>query len=179
MGMEKKDLKAYQMHVSFFDHVKAAIDAGFYCEAIFLEYAAIESRLEGLCGCFGLPCNRELPDKDRKKVNISQRVECLKERYSLNPMETQRSKTEMPVSEWEKLSKWIGKGRNPYVHGLFKKPEKYFLRMDKISEVATEGYRLADLLYKETKRVKGILSRKTNLLSDEKKTCNAPCFRKR
>ena len=174
--MENNNYEAFRMHVSFFDHVREAINKGFFYEAIFLEYAAIESRLEVLCGLVGYPCSRDLDVKSRRKVNISQRVECLEKYYRKNAFETQRSKTKMPRKEWKNLNKWIGEKRNPYVHGLFKNPEVYLLRSEKSAEVAAEGYRLADLLYKEVKRVKGIIFRQSTILSYNSRQCNHSCY---
>ena len=56
--IDRKEDKAKQvsMHKNFFDKVDAAIEGGFYLEAVFREYAAIESRLEALLGVLGAPC---------------------------------------------------------------------------------------------------------------------------
>lgn len=63
------------MHKDFFDKCKFAIDNGFYFEAIIIEYAAIESRLESICGQLDFPCSKESPV--RKDIKISDRVKCL------------------------------------------------------------------------------------------------------
>ena len=51
------------MHKDFFDRCVFAINQGFYMEAILMEYAAIESRMETLLSILGLPCNKFLPDE--------------------------------------------------------------------------------------------------------------------
>ena len=59
---EQKKMQV-EMHTDFFDTVDDAIENGFYLEAIFREYAAIESRLEVILGVLGSPCGKKvLPD---------------------------------------------------------------------------------------------------------------------
>lgn len=48
--MKDIEQKAVDMHRNFFDKTQFAIDNGFFIEAISMEYAAIESRLESICG---------------------------------------------------------------------------------------------------------------------------------
>ena len=177
--MEEKNNVASEMHASFFNRMKEAMHAGFYYEAIFLEYAAIESRLEVLCTLLGYPCMRELNNKDRRKVQISNRVNCLKKYYKVNQIETKRSKTRMDIEAWKKLTDWITKERNMYTHGLYKNPEEYLSRMERAHEVAEKGYDLAELLYKEVNRVRGILSRRTSLVSEKKRICSDMCIKER
>ena len=82
---EQKKMQV-EMHTDFFDTVDDAIENGFYLEAIFREYAAIESRLEVILGVLGSPCGKKvLPDYKRKDVKISHRIECVKKIYSMKP----------------------------------------------------------------------------------------------
>ena len=43
IGIENKQV---EMHKNFFDKCHVAIENGFFLEAVFIEYAAIEGRLE-------------------------------------------------------------------------------------------------------------------------------------
>lgn len=43
------------MHKDMFDKVKNALQNGFYFEALFLEYSAIEGRLEVISGLLSMP----------------------------------------------------------------------------------------------------------------------------
>ena len=59
--MDNEERKqASKMHMSFFDKSRLAIEEGYYLEAVMYEYAAIEGRLEVICGLLGCPCNKEL-----------------------------------------------------------------------------------------------------------------------
>jgi len=69
------------MHMDFFDRTMLAIDNGFYLEAIFREHAAIEGRLEAILGILGAPCNKYANPTERRKVNISHRINCMKRIY--------------------------------------------------------------------------------------------------
>lgn len=56
------------MHKDFFVRCKSAIEQKFYMEAILMEYAAIEARMEILLGVIGLPCNKFISDKERHNI---------------------------------------------------------------------------------------------------------------
>ena len=72
------NIEAQKMHKNFFDRCENAIENEFYMEAILMEYAAIESRLEVILGLVGMPCNKFIEDNERKKVQISHRISCVK-----------------------------------------------------------------------------------------------------
>ena len=80
--MEDNRLAQRDMHCSFFERCQFAIDNGFCLEALLMEYAAIEARLEVILGMLGRPCSKYLLDADRKKVQISHRIECLKKQQN-------------------------------------------------------------------------------------------------
>ena len=142
------------MHADFFDRCKVALDQGFYLEAIFMEYAAIEARLEAICGIAGLPCGRNC--KCRKDIKISHRIDCLRTFYNNNIIIC--SGTKLPDDFFGKKGKlkiWTD-NRNRFVHGLFKDEIKYKDRMTSNKELADEGYEYARLLYNEAKRLRRI-----------------------
>ena len=143
---------AVSMHKNFFDRAKDAREAGFYLEAVFLEYAAIEGRLEVLCGLFGCPCNKDLEPSNRKTINISQRVKCLRKIYKNHPASIYR-KTKLDNTYWKNLQSWI-RNRNIYVHGLYKRAEEYLARGNEAQELAEQGYEYTRLLYNEVKRIR-------------------------
>ena len=72
------NIEAQKMHQNFFDRCEKAIENDFYMEAILIEYAAIESRLEVMLGLIGMPCNKFLEASERKKIQISHRISCAK-----------------------------------------------------------------------------------------------------
>ncbi len=144
--------KQVQMHRNFFDRCCYAIENGYYLEAILMEYAAIEARLEALCGVLGLPCGKSC--RCRKDIKISSRIDCLRSYRNNNTSVFQ--KTKLPqnfFSEKGILRKWIQK-RDRIVHGLYKDELKYTERFQGSRELAQNGYEYCKLLYNETKRIR-------------------------
>ena len=82
----------------------------FYMEAILMEYAAIESRLEVMLGLIGMPCNKFIEDKERKKVQISHRISCVKKFRKNSPL---FEKTKLSSKFFDKLENWIAKRNMP------------------------------------------------------------------
>lgn len=158
-GNEKK-LKKTQvtMHRDFFDRARIAIDNGFYLEAIFLEYAAIEGRLEIILGILGYPCNKEQSSSIRRRVNISDRIECLRVCKNNNPTIFERTKlTENFFTQKGKLRRWVD-DRNQYIHGLFKNAYTYNERKQNFKKLAENGLEYSRLLYNEVKRLRRLLN---------------------
>ena len=150
--MNETQAKQVEMHTNFFDRCREAITNQYYLEAIFMEYAAIEGRLEAILGIIGEPCNKNLSKEIRRRINISHRLECLN-----------RARKGMPVFEHTKLpwnfftgksafAKWISK-RNQYIHGLFKSETDYSSRIAGAKRLAEEGFEICRLLYNEAKRL--------------------------
>ena len=139
-----------KMHQDFFDRCLSAIEHGFYMEAILMEYAALEARLEVILGMLGLPCNKFLPDKDRKDVFISHRIQCLKK---IRKNTSVFSGTKLPKNYFDKLEDWITI-RNGYIHGLYKSEIRYKNRMKEAKQTADQGYKLCRLLYNEASRIR-------------------------
>ena len=138
------------MHKNYFDRCQAAIENGFYMEAILMEYAAIEARLEVILGMLGLPCNQYLSDNERRNVNISCRINCLEEFVKTSKA---FDKTKLNGRYFIKLKNWIGL-RNGYVHGLYKNEITYKTRMKDTKQIALNGYALSRLLYDEAGRIR-------------------------
>ena len=144
-----------EMHADFFDTVDKAIENGFYLEAIFREYAAIESRLEVILGVQCSPCGKKvLTDNQRKDVMISHRVACVEKIYKSN---CDIGNTKLDKKFFDKLKKWIN-NRNQYVHGLYKGEMKYKERCADSKKLAVDGKELARMLYNETKRLRRYVS---------------------
>ena len=140
----------YEMHKDFFDRCRFAIDNGMYFEDMLMEYASIESRLEVIMGVIGLPCNKGLPDTERRKILISDRIKCLK---TVSQTSDGFSSSKLSKGFFTKLEKWIAE-RNKYIHGLYKNEMEYKNRMKNISGVATRGYEICGELYREAKRLR-------------------------
>lgn len=150
--------KQVEMHTDFFDAVDKAIENGFYLEAIFREYAAIESRLEVLLGVLGSPCGKKvLTDNQRKDVMVSHRVSCVERIYKSN---YDIGNAKLDKKFFNKLKEWINR-RNQYVHGLYKGEMKYKERCVDSKKLAVDGREIARLLYNEAKRLRRYVSNHT------------------
>lgn len=144
-----------EMHKDFFDRCKTAIDSGYYFEALLMEYAAIESRLEIIMGIIGLPCNKNLNAGDRKRIRISDRIECLQ---VIQKNTEVFSASKLPNGFFKKLKKWTD-DRNVFIHGLYKNELQYKARMKKIVEASAQGFSYCKLLYNETKRLRRLVQK--------------------
>ena len=142
-----------EMHTDFFDCTAMAIEHGFYLEAMFREYAAIEGRLEILLGVLGAPCNKQLPFKQRKDIKISHRIECLYQYYKTT---TAIGNTKLTSKFFKSLKKWT-EDRNMYIHGLYKNEIKYQERCNQCKTMAEDGLNFARMLYNEAKRLRRYL----------------------
>lgn len=177
--IDNKDVKKRQvdMHRDFFVRAELAVNNRFYLEAIILEYAAIEGRLEVILGVLGFPCNKELNASKKMKVNISDRIECLRAFRNKNPEVFARSN--LPTTFFTQkgdLKKWLEK-RNAYVHGLYKNADAYALRKDDSCDIAKQGLKYSKLLYNEAKRLNRMLKSHPEMLSQTNKTCqNSNCI---
>jgi len=139
------------------------------------EYAAIEGRLEVICGLLGCPCNRELKDSIRKGIKISDRISCLQVLYRSHSVCKDR-KTKVDNVFWERLRKWT-KNRNVYVHGLYKRPDLFTKRMGEAMNLADEGLKLTRILYNEAKRIRWARDSHPQLMEYEGDRCKGDrCF---
>ena len=159
MDIENKELGKMQskMHADFFNRAKAAKDSGYYLETIFLEYAAIEGRLEVILGMLGLPCNKDLDNQVRKDIKISARISCLDKFRKKCPSVFEDSKLDLEFfSPRGKLRTWII-SRNTYVHGLYKDALNYKNRTGQCKEIAENGLNIVNDLYNEAGRIRRLL----------------------
>ena len=166
--MNENQSNQVAMHTDFFDRCKCAIEHGFYMEAILMEYAAMESRMEIILGVAGLPCNKHLDDDQRKMINISHRIKCL---HHLIKHATLFQNTKLDNKFFKGLGKWIP-ARNQYIHGLYKNELVYKQRMGSAKELAEKGYEYCRLLYNEAHRVRRTIKNHPEYL-DETIACTS------
>lgn len=174
--IEKKvdaDVKRRQvdMHRDFFVRAQKAVDNRFYFEAILLEYAAIEGRLEVILGVLGFPCNKEIDSSKRRRINISDRIECIRVFRNKNPELFVRSKLPQPFFTQKGDLRTRLTKRDTYVHGLYKNVDEYVLRKDNSCDIAKQGLEYTRLLYNEAKRLNRILKNHPERLSQTHKVC--------
>lgn len=173
--MNENQKLQYSMHKDFFERCNCAIRNGFYMEAIIMEYAAIESRLEILLGIVGLPCNKFMDDSSRKNIKISHRVFCANHMLMNS---TVFHNTKLNKKFFDKLSIWITK-RNQYIHGLYKNELRYSQRIAQAKEFAEKGYEYCSILYNEVNRVKRLCKRNPQCI-DEYVVCKSDgCYLKK
>ena len=173
--MNETQFKQVEMHKDFFDRCKEAIDNRFYLEAIFLEYAAIESRLESILGIIGASCNKNLDNAQRTLIKISNRIICLKKARKNLPI---FEKSKLEISFFDKSSKlvrWIDK-RNRFIHGLYKSEIEYKTRMLGIKDLAEDGLAICRALYNEASRLRRLRKSKPELFSNNDLLCEL-CFK--
>ena len=170
-----KNSDSVKMHSGFFDKSKQAIIDGYYLEAVMYEYASIEGRLEVICGLLGLPCNKDLDKKIRRKIKIDNRRKCLATIYKKHPA-CKDYKTKLDEEFWGRLKTWIDE-RNTYVHGLYKSPSEYISRINRMEGFAIEGREFARLLYNEAARLRRIAKNHPEKMSlDEYKCESKKCY---
>ena len=160
----------FAMHKNMFDRCQLAIANAFYLEAIFIEYAAIESRLEVLLGILGAPCNRYLLTEQRNKFNISQRLKCLKRLFANHAI---FGKSKLNSNYFTQLKKWL-ESRNKFVHGLLKNEAEYEKRVLN-KTFAENGLKLCRLLYNEVNRIKRLLKKHPELFINISTCENKEC----
>jgi hypothetical protein len=176
-GVKMDEIKKRQveMHTNFFDRCQAAIDSKFYLEAIFLEYAAIEGRLEVILGVLGAPCNKTLPGDLRSRINISNRITCLK-KLRKNSLVFQSTKLEIDFFDKKrKLLNWIDK-RNRFVHGLYKNETEYKGKLAGAKELAEQGLIICKALYNEAARIRRLKMKRPELF-ESVSLCRDLCFK--
>lgn len=166
-----KEYKSVTMHRDMIVRMDIGIKEGFYLESIFCEYAAIEGRLEVICGLLGCPCNQYIENDIRKKINISHRIKCLQKLYKKHPV-CQDNAGKITNEVWKRLSNW-NRNRNIYVHGLCKDADQYKERMKEAKEIAQEGRELTELLYCEAKRIRRRKQSKPELFKYDENRCKA------
>ena len=157
-----------RMHKNFFDHCSDAIEQGYYLEAILMEYAAIESRMEVLLGVLGLPCNKFESDSIRKSIQLSHRIKCADR---LRKTSKVFENTKLSRNFFQNLLSWTNQ-RNEYIHGLYKNEIKYTQRIKNAKKFSKDGYKYCNQLYGEVNRIKRQL-KKINYLYED-----AVCFSK-
>lgn len=168
MGTIEKNSKEFGeasrlVHKDVFDRTKKAIENGFYLEAIFIEYAAMESRVLVLLKVLGLPCGTD----EITNVGIYSKMQCLK---SFTTNETLFGKTYLDKTFFRKTTEFIN-SRNFRIHALFSDPLKYNKQRNNDEKVAKSGYEIINTLYKEANRLKGLKKRRPELFAENKCEC--------
>ncbi len=168
--MNETEQKQVAMHKDFFDRCRIAIDNGYYLEAILMEYAEMESRLEAICGIVGFPCGKNF--SNRKDVKISDRVECLRIYRNRNKAIFDQHLSSLFFSKKGELNTWI-KQRDIRIHGLFKNELRYEQRNSENRELAEKGIIIVRQLFNEAKRLRRMKKGHPEVFDSVKNGCPA------
>lgn len=164
--------KQLKMHKNFFATCEKAINEGAYLEALLLEYAALESRLEVILGVLGCPCGFDLDEKEREKINISNRIQCLNYMHNNANIFKNDKKCDAALYSNTKLDKWRT-DRNAYIHLLYKDATLYDQRRNECKKIAEEGLEYCKEIYREANRLKYQKQHHPEKFVDENIKCRA------
>lgn len=166
--MEDEERKAaYKMHRDYYHRVKDAIEKKYYFEAIFLEYAAIESRLEVIMSLMHTPCS-SCSDEAYSKIGVSRKINCYKQFLKNDELFSKSKITKDMISD---MKKWFG-ARNKRIHNLYRNPEMYEQLQNETKTVALEGYEYVKAFYAEAQRLRRISHRTPELIENNGFKCS-------
>ena len=135
MSQEQRET-ARRVHKDFFDRCRTAIVNGYYLEAIIMEYAAMEARMNIIMSLLGKPCSLCKDPKIVHNIGLKNKLECLAEIMDQNKELFETSK--MPRSKVKRMQEWCEE-RNNRIHGLYTDTEKYGTLMAKNKKCAEKG----------------------------------------
>ena len=141
-GKEKQNQYAIQM-----DKLKKATYDEFYYEAIFIEYAILEDRLESLLRHAKIPT----VDKENRPLKISVKLNKIKSRKEFQDKYIQKHIT---IELIDNITKWK-KERDSLVHNLMSNT----FNLEELKNVALQGECLAKKLSNKSKLVNEYLDK--------------------
>lgn len=159
---------AGKVHKDFFDRCQNAIDNGFYLEAMFMEYAAMEGRMKVIMSLFKNPCSLCDNTQITHNIGLPKKMECFLMVYETNPALFEKSK--LPRSTIRRMMEFCIK-RNKRIHGLLENTDEYDKLMSHNKKLATKGLEYCKLLYNETNRLKRISKNHPEMLLTSKLNC--------
>ena len=110
MEHTEKNMEKYGIYKTMYENLSKAMRAGFYYEAIFIEYAILEDRLTALLAYAGVPH----ADKNGREDKISRKIAKARDRPEFS---TKFVRDRIPVSMMDALRDWTDK-RNALIHNL-------------------------------------------------------------
>ena len=126
MDQDKNMLK-YEAYRHMYEDLKKALNAGFYYQAIFIEYAILEDRLTSVLKNAGIP----YLTKSGRDVDISKKID----RIETSPkLETTFVQKRLSPELLDSLRIWL-KGRNDLIHRLASIPYD----SERVQSTAEEG----------------------------------------
>lgn len=150
IGKETSDnMQKYENYKEQFKRLKKAFEYKFYMEAIFIEYAIMEDRVEAI---LRYENNEIKPKNEREFISITRKLNKIKKIAEQNKSLPQKYFSDGIADE---ISEWIKK-RNALIHALLKKE----LTTDEVEAFAEEGKILTRTLCDKAKNYKRAIERR-------------------
>ena len=143
------NMQKYENYKEQFKRLKKAFNYKFYMEAIFIEYAMMEDRVEAILRYEG---NEIKPKNEKEFISIGRKLNKIKKISEQNKSLPQKYFADGIADE---ISGWIAK-RNALIHALLKKE----LTTDEVEAFALEGKVLTRTLCNKAKNYKSAIERR-------------------
>ena len=136
---QEKNMEKYERYKAMCGNLSRAMKAGFYYEAIFIEYAIMEDRLTDLLKSAGVEYRRTRKDGTETDIDIESKLNKAKDnpKFANNKFVRERITPEFI----EKVRSWKDR-RNPLVHKLLEVPYD----SESARKFAEEGKELSDIM---------------------------------
>lgn len=126
----QKNMVKYEIYKTMHDNLNKAMKAGFYYEAIFIEYAIFEDRLTSLLKHAGVP----YANKNGKEDKISRKIDKIRSRPEFT---TKFVRERLSLDLVEEIQAWTEQ-RNAFIHNLANTPYD----SEQVKQVAKDGERI-------------------------------------
>ena len=169
-----KDYKSHKIHKKHFALSKNAIEKGFYLEALVLEYAYIETRVNKIMETLEMPCAliKDIQFDLYRQIGLVSKLICLASIYSENVDNPIFEKAKMNSSDFKKTKDWCH-SRNERIHNLYLDIDKYDKLVNKNEKLANQGYEYVNLLAQERTRLKELKKKHPELFKKKMKCYKA------
>ena len=127
---EKKNMVKYETYKALYDDLSRALRAGFYYQAIFVEYAILEDRLTSLLKYAGIPH----ANKNGKEDKISRKIAKVRDRPEFA---TKFVRDRISTELMDEIREWTEE-RNKLIHDLANIPYD----SEQVKKVAEDGDRI-------------------------------------
>ena len=159
--------KARRINKSYYGHCKAALDNGYYLEAIVFEYAYLENRVNRIMELLEMPC--ACADKMiTKDIGLSTKLKCLKMIVESGDPIFEKSKLKGP--DIRRMRDYC-ESRNTRIHRLYADVDRYFEIMERSKKIAEEGYEYTKMISTESTRIKNLKAKNPELFENKTFIC--------
>ena len=139
--MLEKNMEKYETYKTMNENLTRALKAGFYYEAIFIEYAIFEDRLTSLLKYADVP----YLDKNGRDISITQKIGKVK---SCAPFAVKYVRDRIPEDLLDQAKEW-SQHRNELIHHLATIPYNH----ESVKQLAESGSTLLKILSSRVRSV--------------------------